>query len=413
MTKYFIIIFLLVICQFGFAQENDSIPKLGSSDQVDNRMALDRIITHPVFELSFLDKYFAFKDSLESKTGFSFALDYTAQAYWTNAKMGEKNASSGIARLYGAWEIIGRKSGNSGAIVYKIEHRHKYGNIPPFQLGFSTGFVGITSAPFNDSGYRTQNLYWRQRLGKGRLSIVAGFLDVTDFFDVYGLASPWMHFNNFSFSTGAAAVNVPNDGYLGVGAGGWISKKIYAIGGIGDLNGNVADVFTGFNTFFNANEYFKHLEVGITSNKKYMLLDNIHVSYWHRDASIAQATPKGWGLVFSVTKYIQEKYLPFARVAYTENAGSFMTWAASAGIGYQPKPGSHLFGIGLNWSQPNKDTYGGSLVHENQYLAEVFSRIQMSSRMAITPNIQYIINPALNNLQNSIFMFSIRGRINI
>ena len=72
--------------------------------------------------------------------------------------------------------------------------------------------------------------------------------------------------------------------------------------GIGDLNGNPADVFTGFNTFTNSNEYFTHVEVGITSNKDYMLLDNIHVSYWHRDASVAQATPEGWGLVFSATK---------------------------------------------------------------------------------------------------------------
>jgi len=181
--------------------------------------------------------------------------------------------------------------------------------------------------------------------------------------------------------------------------------------GIGDLNGNPADVFTGFNTFTNSNEYFTHVEVGITSNKDYMLLDNIHVSYWHRDASVAQATPEGWGLVFSATKYIQEKYLPFLRVAYTDNSGSLMQFAASGGIGYQPKPGSHLFGLGLNWSQPNQDTYGCALVHENQYIAELFSRIQLSQRIAITPNLQIILNPALNNLQSEMLLFSVRGRI--
>ena len=199
MIKKALFLFYILVSFFGWSQQNDSLPRLGSSDQVDNRIELDRYIKHPVFELSFLDKYFTFKDSLKVKTGFSFALDYSAQAYWTNSKMGEKNASSGIFRFYGSWELVGRKSGNSGALVYKLEHRHKYGNIPPFQLGFSTGFVGITSAPFNDYGYRTQNLYWRQRLVKGRIAIVAGFLDVTDFFDVYALASPWMHFNNFSF----------------------------------------------------------------------------------------------------------------------------------------------------------------------------------------------------------------------
>ena len=397
----------------AWSQENDSIPKLGSSDQAENRIELDRYMTHPVFELSFLDKYFDFKDSLKARTGFSFAIDYTAQAYWTNAEMGEKNASSGIFRFYGSWELVGRKSGNNGALVYKLEHRHKYGEIPPFQLGFEIGYVGITSAPYNDSKYRTQNLYWRQRFGKGRVSVVAGFLDVTDFFDVYGLASPWLHFNNFSFSTGAAAVNVPNDGYLGIGAGGWITKKIYAIAGIGDLNGDPGNVFEGFNTFFNSNEYFSHAEVGITSNKDYMLLDNIHVSFWHRDASVAQATPQGWGLVLSGTKYIKEKFLPFIRLAYTENSGSLLQWATSAGMGYQPEPGGHLFGAGLNWSQPNKNTYGNSLIHEDQYSVELFSRIQLSKRLAITPNFQLIIDPAVNPLQNTITVGSIRARLNI
>ena len=54
------------------------------------------------------------------------------------------------------------------------------------------GFVGMIGPPYNNSGYRTQNLYWRQRFAQGRATLVAGFLDVTDFFDVYALASPWM-----------------------------------------------------------------------------------------------------------------------------------------------------------------------------------------------------------------------------
>lgn len=410
---------LLAFCLSFFAvttiaQEIDTIPRLGSADQVDNRIELDRFITHPVFELSFLQPYFDFKDSVAAKTGLTFGLDYTAQAYWNTSTQGETNASSGIFRFFGAWDLVGRKSGkgNTGAIVYKVEHRHKYSTIAPSSLGFSNGFVGMTSAPFNDSGYRTQNLYWRQRLGQGRLSIVAGFLDVTDFFDVYGLASPWMHFNNFSLSTGVAAVNVPNDGYLGIGAGGWITKRVYAIAGIGDLNGNVANVFEGFDTFFNSNEYFKHVEIGVTSAKKYMLLDNAHISFWHRDASEAQATPEGWGLVFSATKYIDEKLLPFVRFAYTKDSGSFMELAASGGIGYQPKPGSHLFGLGLNWSTPNTNTYGSSLINENQLLAEAFARIQLSQRIAFTPNAQLVINPGLST-QASIFMFSLRTRISL
>ena len=393
------------------AQEMDSIPALGSVDQVDNRLVFDDIVKHPVFELSFLDPYFEFKKSVKEKTGLSFALDYTTLYFGSNSKIGSGEAGSGIFRFYGSWELIGKKSGNSGALIYKIEHRHKYGTIPVSGLGLDMGFVGMIGPPFNDSGYRTQNLYWRQRLFEGRLAIVAGFLDVTDFFDVYGLASPWMHFSNFNFSTGVAAVNVPNDGYLGIAAGGWITSKIYAMAGIGDLNGNTANVFEGFNTFFNKNEYFKHFEIGMTSAKDYMVLDNIHISLWQRDALSATGDPEGWGLVLSATKYINKQLFPFARYAYTKDAGSFLQNSLAVGIGYQPVQYGHLLSFAYSWSQPNRTTFGEGL--PDQHILELFYRIQLSTRLAVTPDLQFIINPALNTEQSSLVLYGIRGRLSL
>ena len=410
MKQLFSLILFSLIVSISYAQsENDSIPKLGSVDQVDNRIAFDDVMKQPVFELTFLQPYFDFKKNLKETTGLSFALDYTSVYFGTNSKLGEGKAGSGIFRFYGSWELVGRKSGNSGALVYKLEHRHKYTTIAPSGLGLDMGYVGMIGPPFNDSGYRTQNLYWRQRLANGRVSIVAGFLDVTDFLDVYGLASPWMHFTNFNFSTGIAAINVPNDGYLGIGVGGWITKKIYAIAGIADQNGNTANVFEGFDTFFNKNEYFKHIEVGITSAKDYMVLDNIHATFWQRDVTSATGDPSGWGFVVSGTKYINETWFPFARFAYTKDAGSFLQKALAVGLGYQPNPGSHLLSAAYSWGQVNEATFTSGL--SDQHTFELFYRIQLSSRLAVTPDIQYIINPALNDQQSSLFLWGIRGRV--
>jgi len=315
--------------------DNDSIPRLGSPDQVDNRLDLDKEVNHPLWELSFLNPYFDFKDKLQENVGLSFGTEYSSIFVGSNAEIGEGSASSGIWKFYGSWELVGKKSGNSGALIFKVEHRHKYGSIPPKSLGFDMGYVGLISPPFSDEGFRTTNLYWRQRFAKGRIAMVAGFLDVTDFFDVYALASPWMHFSNFMFSTASAAVNVPNDGYLGIGVGGWITNKIYAIAGLGDINSDPTQIFEGFDTFFNQNEYFKHLEIGFTSSKDYMFLDNIHLALWHRDSTSATGDPSGWGLVLSATKYINEKYLPFVRYAYTEDAGSLLQNSLSVGFGFQ------------------------------------------------------------------------------
>ncbi len=240
------------------------------------------------------------------------------------------------------------------------------------------------------------------------MALVAGFLDVTDFFEVYGLASPWLHFSNLAFSTGVAAVNLPNDGYLGMAFGAWLSNKVYLIGGIGDINSDPTDIFSGFDTFFNRNEYFKHLEVGLTSSKDYMLLDNIHLSLWHRDETSATGDPDGWGLVLSASKYLEEKYFPFVRYAFTQDAGSLLQHSLSMGFGYQPVPGSHLAAIAFNWGEVNETTFG---FKEDQFSWEVFYRFQLSSRIALTPDVQFLINPALNPEQNSIFLYSLRARI--
>ena len=403
--------FFIVLSLFGnylMAQENDSIPRLGSVDQVDNRMAIDNAKKTSLLEFPFLEPYFNFKKDVADKTGLNFAMDYNSAYFGTTSDIGEGDAGAGVFRFYGSWDLVGKESGNSGALVYKLEHRHKYSTIPLSNLGLDMGYAGFIGAPFNDSGYRTQNLYWRQRLANGRLSIVAGFMDVTDFFDVYALASPWMHFMNLSFSTGAAAVNVPNDGYLGLGVGGWITKKIYAIAGIADQNGNTANVFEGFDTFFNKNEYFKHLEFGITSAKDYLVLDNIHATFWQRDETSATGDPDGWGIVLSGTKYINETWLPFVRFAYTEDAGSLLQKALALGVGYQPKLGGDLMSFGYSWGQSNETTFG---VAEDQHTFELFYRLQLSERIAITPDIQFVVNPALNNQQNSIFIYGIRSRI--
>ena len=409
--KFRLIILCLAILlgyQLKAQEEQDSLPRLGSSDQVDNILEIDNAVSEPLLEFPFLDPYFTFKERVKTSSGLSFATEYSSLFVGTNSDVGEGSANSGIWKFYGSWDLVGKKSGNSGAFVFKVEHRHKYSEIPPKSLGLDMGYVGFISPPFSNEGWRATNFYWRQRFYEGRLAIVAGFLDVTDFFDVYGLASPWLHFSNLAFSTGVAAVNLPNDGYLGLALGAWLTNKIYLIGGIGDINSNPKDIFNGFDTFFNTNEYFKHVEVGITSAKEYMLLDNMHVSFWHRDATSATGDPSGWGLIFSASKYIEEKYFPFVRYAYTKDAGSLLQNSFSMGFGYQPVPGSHLAAIAFNWGEVNETTFG---VSDNQFSWELFYRFQLSSRVAITPDVQLLINPALNPDQTSLFLYSLRARI--
>jgi porin len=72
-------------------------------------------------------------------------------------------------RFFGSWELIDRSGDHPGALVWKFEHRHGYSDVPPSGFGFEAGYVGLVGPPFSDQGWRTTNLYWRQRFAAGRL----------------------------------------------------------------------------------------------------------------------------------------------------------------------------------------------------------------------------------------------------
>jgi porin len=395
----------LVRSQAAVAQEADSVtatqdtvrahPSLAGPDQVDNQLATDAQPKDPLINFGFLDGYFAFKDDLKEDSGFGFGVDYTATYFGASSGLEADNAGSGILRLFGSWELVGRESGNTGAFVYKIEHRHAYTDVTPKFLGFNLGYTGMFAAPFNDDEFRVTNLYWRQALGGGDFVLLGGFLDATDYVDIFGLGSPWLHFMNLAFSTGAASIALPNDGLLGLAGAAWLSDHVYAIASIGDNASDPTDPFSGFDRFINVNEYFTSAEVGWTTSQDRAYFDNIHVTYWHSDQKSEAGDPSGWGLNVSGTWLFDSRWMPFLRGGYAKDGGSLLQKSISTGVGYQWIPGRDVLGLeGL----------------QDQYTIELFWRWQLGSQLAVTPDLQLLINPANNPEESSIWVFGVRGR---
>jgi porin len=387
-------------------------PNLGSPDQVDNQIESDAAPGEPLLKLTFLDGWFAWKQRLKENTGFGFGLDYSTVFYGANESVGEDQAAAGMVRFFGSWDLVGRESGNSGGLVYKIEHRHAYTTASPKFFGLNElGYAGFFSAPFSDEEFRVTNLYWRQRLADQRFVFLAGFLDATDFVDVYGLASPWLHFSNLTFSTGSAAMALPNDGLLGAAVGAWVTDQVYALASLGDNASDPTDVFSGFDRFVNTNEYFKSVELGWTTAKDRAYFDNIHVTYWHSDEKSDVGDPSGWGLNGSATWYVDDKWMPFLRAGYAKDGGSLLQGSISTGAGYQWVPGRDLVAVAVNWGRPNETTFGPGL--DDQYTVEAFWRWQVGEQLAVTPNLQLLVNPALNPDTDQILVYGIRARLAI
>ena len=413
--KFSLGLFLLVFTGISNAQnsqEQDSLgPGFGGPDQVEVLRLQDKQPKESFFELGFLKPYFDFKTELREKSGFDFGVDYSVAYFGANESPGDDRAGSGMVRLYGSWELVNRGKKNNGAFIYKIEHRHKYTDVVPKFFGFELGYVGMEVPAFNDDGFRMTNFYWRQRFKEGRISMVVGLLDATDYVDVYALASPWTGFMNFHFSTGSQSVYIPNDAALGIGIGAYLSDHIFVIGSLSDAGSDPTDPFKSFETFFSNNDYFKSIEVGYVTSKDRFYMDNIHITYWHSDGSEVTASLPGWGVSFSATHTFSNSLNPFIRGGYAKDGGTLLQKSLTAGIGYQPKSGGNLLGAAIGWGEPNETTFTSGL--DDQITMEVFYRLQMSPHFAITPDIQYLINPALNPDQSSIFVWGFRGRMNL
>jgi len=127
------------------------------------------------------------------------------------------------------------------------------------------------------------------------------------------------------------------------------------------------------------------------------------------DDSTAAGTPGGWGVAFHFITFINENLMPFVRAGYADDGGTLMEKSVSAGLAYQKIAGRDVLGIGFNWGEPNEDTFGPGL--KDQITLEMYYRFQLAEQFALTPDIQYIQDPATNPSEDSLWIFGLRARL--
>jgi len=214
---------------------------------------------------------------------------------------------------------------------------------------------------------------------------------------------------NFAFSTGSETIYMPNDAALGLAIAGMLTDNIYIIANISDAGSDPTNPLKNFETFFSNNDYFKSVEVGWITSKDRFFFDNIHLTYWHSDGSDVTASLPGWGIAFSATHYFKDTWLPFIRGGYAKDGGTLLQKSLTTGVGYQLVQGGNLLGAAIGWGEVNETSWTSGL--DDQITMELFYRIQLSTRIALTPDLQYVINPAINPDASSIFIWGIRARL--
>ncbi|MFS1446772.1 carbohydrate porin [Vibrio lentus] len=358
--------------------------------------------------------------------GFTFGADYFALGLTSGDGVGgdSVDASSGVARLYGSWHLLGNGTQNSGSLVWKVEHRHAYGNTSPKEFGFigsdQIGYVGLIAPAFSDQGFRVTDLNWKQKINDGKGTIIVGWQDVTNYADVYALASPWSGFTNLAFSTGSGAMGLPDDGVLALSAGHMLGENFYVVGGIADAKGKSDDIFDGFDTAFGSDaSYFTTLELGWTASQEQIYTDNFHVTFWDfgddTRHNLAYPDPNntdgGRGINFSWSQFLTPQVMPFVRGGVSEGQVALYDKSLSVGFGYfgLGQPTNNL-GVAVNWSELNEEILQPAANSDEQWTAEIYYNMQFGDHLQVTPDIQYIKDPAFSS-ESSAWVFGIRARV--
>ena len=378
------------------AHNQNNSARLGGPTSVQEELAEDRIDV----ERSGLNGWNAWKQTIEERYGLLFSFEYNSLAQSMSSSAIEDDFfAGGNARLFGSWTLFGKDTENHGSLVFRIDNRHRYTELDPQNGSIAAGSALPTGSLFSGREWGLVNLQWSQAILDGKGGIVFGMTPADDYFHAYGLANPLTAFSNLAFSTGGE-IALPDTGF-GIGAGTMLGENWYWKGGVQDANGSSSDPNLDV---FGDWELYKNLEIGWTSGQDKLYLDNFHVGAWQTDERTAAGVPESWGVVGNASWYFDEsRILPFLRGGWSDGGASLLNGQVSAGIGKGLRE-RDLAGVGVSWGSPS------AAETRDQWTTELFYRIQLGN-LAITPNVQFITNPALNPSEETMFVGGLRARI--
>ena len=409
-------ILIVLICVIpGQAREEGRRSKSGFSGDsgfggpttVGEQLREDDELKEPAFRFpgfyAFFTPWFDWKRKLNEQYGLQLGFDYNALYQTASDALpgAEDNAASGAVRFFGRWTLFGKDSKNPGILVFKVENRHRLGtDIPPSQLGFDAGYNGITGTLFSDAGTILVDLNWQQLFNGGRGGLIVGRFDPNDYMDVSGQANPWTTFSNLAVSVNTS-IALP-DSSAGLGLGHWIGDQFFMLGGLSDANGVVDKV----EFFEHGSEFFSYFELGWAKSRALRYTNHVHATIWHVDERQEAGVPESEGIAIGGNWSVEEEWMAFFRAGWSDGDAPLANTTATAGIMYRFFK-RDLLGIGFNWSDPSNSTL------RDQYSTELFYRFQFAQNLALTPSMQWLIDPALNPDEDSVWVFGLRGRLSL
>ncbi|MGI9483103.1 MAG: carbohydrate porin [Hyphomicrobiales bacterium] len=352
---------------------------------------------------AFFDPFEQDKQTLKEQTGLDIGLDYQLlYQHSTNTVSGNDEATAGHARMLGNWALFDQDGPNQGSLVFIIENRHRLGTkTSPAGLGSEIGYIGLTGTTFGDSGSSLSVANWAQSIDSGRAGVVIGRIDPTDYIDILGYVNPRTTFSNLSVLFNPVVV-LPDPGY-GVGAGVYLTDQVYTIGMVSDANGSLTKV----RWFPGGAELFKYAQLGWTPARDQRYLTNIHIAGFHVDKRKDAGVDESYGIMLSGNTTFDNELMLFGRLGFSKGEAPIANAAGTIGFMWRPGFYDDLIGAAVNIAKPAVSGL------DTQTSIEAFYRFDASDNLAITADVQWLINPALDPGNNSTGVFGLRARLNL
>ena len=396
-------------------------------------------------------KYFDWKTKLQEKTGFRFAISYTAMAMGVPQSHVAvdsfiNSAIGGIMQIEAQWHF-NRGKDYEGGITAVLDWRHALGsnNRMPGTLIKEVGSgIGVDAAFLPWDPY-TSVLYWQQYLKKDRFWFRIGQTNPALMMDFFRYKDPRVSFTS-TVNTGPVTSIPLHPSSLGFGFN-WYPKKgskdLYVAGVLNDLNVEIGKVNWG--SLFRYGEFYAALEIGKNWRRSPGNFDHLHIMFFYADRKstagrkiddqfIPFPTSAGWGFKVAGEKQ-WNKLVAFANYTYNTAAGgglsifTNMQHSITAGMGYNRPAnirGEIGFMVNLSSLQEARRNMFNDPQNMSEFLlsrvvvgardvpqfsSEIYWRILLMKQLWVTPGVQAFVNPTFNFRADFIVVPAIKARI--
>jgi porin len=383
----------------GFASPGSTVRQLAEDDE--EKMPLMRFES---FDEALLP-WFEWKKKLNEDIGFQYSLAYTATAQKASDSLtGEDSGASSVFRFSGKWELLNRGQKNKGSLVFSVDNRTPFNDVPG-DISGEVGYIGPTALLFSDLGTVLVDFNWQQYFNDGDSGILAGRYDPSDYINVLGYANPWTSFQNLNILLDSSLA-YPDLG-LGVGIGHWFDDRWYGVAGFNDANGRIDET----TPYDNGAEFFKYAELGWSPGRGQRYLKNAHLTLWDVDEREDDGLDAAYGVSLGANWTWDDTYMLFGRIGWSDvdapNDPQIYENSYTVGAIYHFTNRSDLAGAAVNYGEfaaPGLDS---------QTTTEIFYRIQLAQNLAITPSVQLLQDPALNDENDRITVYGLRVRLTL